>query len=114
MLTSIISALIAVLVGLGVGSGGLFIIYLTAVTSIDQLSAQGANLLFFLAASAGGIAIHLFRRCIRLKILLPFSLFAALGAAAGAAVAGMIDPAMLRRLFGGLMVLSGVITMFKK
>jgi len=114
MLTPIISALIAVLVGLGVGSGGLFIIYLTAALSLDQLSAQGANLLFFLAASLGGIAVHLFCRRVRFRLLLPFLLLAIPGALLGAFIAGKTDPSLLKRLFGGLMLLSGGIALFKK
>ena len=47
----IASFIIALLSGMGIGSGGLFVIYLTFMTNADQLSAQGANLLFFLFSS---------------------------------------------------------------
>lgn len=113
-MTPIISALIAVLVGLGVGSGGLFIIYLTAALSIEQLTAQGLNLLFFLAASAGGIAVHLFCRRVRLSLFLPFALFAVPGAILGAYIAGLVPGDILRRIFGGFMIVLGSISLLKK
>jgi uncharacterized membrane protein YfcA len=45
---------------------------------------------------------------------LPFLLLAIPGALLGAFIAGKIDPSLLRRLFGGLMLLSGVTALFKK
>lgn len=49
LLDTLASAIIAILTGLGVGSGGLLVIYLTLVSGIDQPVAQGINLLFFCA-----------------------------------------------------------------
>jgi uncharacterized membrane protein YfcA len=57
--------LIAVLSGMGVGSGGLMVLYLTLLRGAPQLSAQGFNLLFFLFAVASGMAVHLSRRRLR-------------------------------------------------
>ena len=37
--------------GLGVGGGGILLLYLTAFAGVEQLSAQGINLLFFLPPS---------------------------------------------------------------
>ena len=39
------------LAGLGVGGGSLLILWLTAVLSMEQRTAQGVNLLFFLPAA---------------------------------------------------------------
>ena len=46
--TIIASFLIAALSGLGVGGGGLFVVFLALFTEIPQITAQGINLLFFL------------------------------------------------------------------
>ena len=43
--------LLSALSGMGVGGGGLFVIYLAFATDMPQLSAQGANLLFFLCSA---------------------------------------------------------------
>ena len=43
----LVSFLIATLSGLGIGSGGLLVIYLTLLDGMPQLRAQGVNLVFF-------------------------------------------------------------------
>jgi uncharacterized membrane protein YfcA len=42
-----VSLFIAILSGLGVGSGGLFVVWLTMVEGVDAIEARGLNLLFF-------------------------------------------------------------------
>ena len=54
--------LFAALAGMGIGSGGLLVLYLTLIRDTPQLSAQGFNLLFFLFASGASMVIHLSRR----------------------------------------------------
>ena len=44
---ALVSFFIAVLSGLGVGSGGLFVIWLTAAYGVSATQARGMNLLFF-------------------------------------------------------------------
>ncbi|MBQ2719173.1 MAG: hypothetical protein IJF73_03800, partial [Clostridia bacterium] len=62
----------AVLSGLGVGSGGLYLLYLTDVLGVGQYAAQGQNLLFFILATLASALLHLGRGSITLKELLPF------------------------------------------
>ena len=45
--SSIVAFFIAILSGLGVGSGGLLVIWLTMVEGMDAIGARGLNLLFF-------------------------------------------------------------------
>ena len=42
-----VALFIAILSGLGVGSGGLFVIWLTSVYGVSAPQARGMNLLFF-------------------------------------------------------------------
>jgi uncharacterized membrane protein YfcA len=44
----IVSFVLAALSGIGVGGGGLFVIFLAIFTDTPQLIAQGMNLLFFI------------------------------------------------------------------
>ena len=60
----------AALAGMGIGSGGLLVLYLTLLRDAPQLSAQGFNLLFFLFASGASMVIHLSRRRICLATTL--------------------------------------------
>ena len=52
----------AVLSGLGVGGGGLLVIYLALFTDVAQLSAQGINLLFFIFSCGASMLVHLSKR----------------------------------------------------
>ena len=47
MFDIIISFICALLAGMGVGGGGILIIYLTLFKNLPQATAQGINLLFF-------------------------------------------------------------------
>ena len=51
----IIPFLISALMGMGVGGGGLFIIYFTLLLGTPQLTAQGTNLLLFVFIPASYI-----------------------------------------------------------
>lgn len=108
----LVGTVLGFLSGLGVGGGSLLILWLTAVLSMEQRMAQGVNLLFFLpaavvaclfhsrqgrAAVAGGVAGHgSWGLCGRL--------------CAWAATA--LNTELLRKLFGGLLVLTGLWELF--
>ena len=72
--------LIAILSGMGVGSAGLLVVYLTVVMGAPQLMAQGINLLFFLFAASAALCVHFLRR----KIPLSRVILASLAGMAGA------------------------------
>ena len=46
---------------MGLGGGGVLVLYLTLVQGFDQTKAGGVNLLFFLPAAAVALCIHLRR-----------------------------------------------------
>ena len=110
----LISFLIAVLSGLGVGGGGLFVIYLSLFSATPQLAAQGLNLLFFLFSSGAALCVHLFRTPPFWGLLLFLIPAGLLGAWGGTALALYLPQALLRKLFGGLLVVSGLIGIFSK
>ena len=49
--------LVALLAGMGVGSGGLYVVYLTLFTEKNQLAAQGLNLYFFIFATGAALLV---------------------------------------------------------
>ena len=111
----IIAALIVgTLSGMGVGSGGLFMIYLSVFKDIPQLSAQGANLLFFLFSSGTSLFYNLRKRNILWNAVLFMSILGILGSLIGSFIAGVISAQLLRKLFGIMLILSGSVTLLKK
>jgi uncharacterized membrane protein YfcA len=103
-----VTLLIATLSGMGIGSGGLMVLYLTFVRGAPQLVAQGYNLLFFLFSAGSSILIHLDRRSIRLPAT---ALMIAAGLPAaflGARLALRLPEGIVARLFGCFLILAGV------
>ncbi len=110
----IASVCIAAMAGLGIGGGGLLIIYLTLVKHMPQLPAQGINLLFFLFASGSSLVIHFKQKRIDWKLLLILAPLGVIGAIAGSYVAKLISPWLIRRIFAGLLIVSGIIELLKR
>ena len=108
------SFFIALLSGLGIGGGGLFVVFLNLFTGLPQLTVQGINLLFFLFSSGGAVCIHLGRRQIFGSAVLVMALFGVIGAIGGILLAGYVGDSLLRKIFGGMLVVSGMLTLQKK
>ena len=49
---------VGVLSGMGVGGGSLLIVLLSAFMQVEQVTAQGVNLVYFLPAAAIAVLIH--------------------------------------------------------
>ncbi len=104
-----------VLSGFGIGGGSLLMVWLTALLSMDQRTAQGINLLYFLpAAGCCSLVFHVKNRQIVWKAVVPAAIAGCLTAIPGALLAGSVDTALLRRLFGGFLVLVGISEVFFK
>ena len=46
--------------GMGLGGGAVLIIYLTVFSDVDQLKAQGINLLFFIPIALLAVSVYAF------------------------------------------------------
>lgn len=113
-LTVILTFLVAVLSGLGVGSAGLLVTWLTLVEHVPQISAQGINLIFFIFSSGAALAIHVFRTPLLWQTL-PFLLIAGIGGSfLGVALASILPQLLLRRLFGIMLILTGGMGLFSR
>ena len=103
-----------VLSGFGVGGGTLLLLYLTACAGLPQGQAQGINLLYFLPAAGAALPAHLKNGYVERSVLLPAILAGLAAAALGAWAATGLDTALLRRCFGGFLVLVGLRELFRK
>ncbi|MBO5845432.1 MAG: sulfite exporter TauE/SafE family protein [Clostridia bacterium] len=112
--TIISSFFIAALSGLGVGGGGLFVVFLTLFTNTPQITAQGINLLFFLFSAGSSICIHLSRRQIFGSAIIIMALFGILGSVCGAMLSSIAPQSLLRKAFGVMLVISGMLSLKKK
>lgn len=92
----------------GVGGGTLLLLVMTLFLGVDQRTAQGINLLFFLPTAISALICHAkggFLDRPTLKTAIPI---AVLAAAAGAWLATAIDVDLLRKPFGIYLLLSGI------
>ena len=112
LLNLFVATILGFLAGMGVGGGSLLLLWLTQVTMLDQSQARIINLLFFLPAAA---ISTLFRRKHN-KIAKHPAMVASI-AGCGAAVAfsfisKTIDITLLRKMLGGLLILTGIREIF--
>ena len=110
----IIAFFVAILSGLGVGSAGLLVVFLTAVEQLPQLTAQGLNLLFFIFSSGTALVVHMLRIPLLFSCILLLLPGGILGTFLGTATAHLVSQSLLRRLFGISLIVSGALGLFKK
>ena len=103
-----------VLSGFGIGGGSLLMVYLTAWVSMAQTAAQGINLLYFLPTSLGALIFHIRDKKIAWRAVIPAALCGAAAAALGASLAVGLEMGLLRKLFGGFLVIVGILEFFRK
>ena len=112
--TVLITFLLAALSGMGVGGGGMFVIYLSLFTDTPQLTAQGMNLLFFLLSSGASVTVHLRRRVICYSVVLVMTVSGIVGALLGTALSARLPQHLLRQIFGVMLVVSGMLALMQK
>ncbi len=104
---------IALLSGLGVGSAGIPVLYLTMIEGLPQLTAQGINLFFFLLASAAALAVHVRNTPLLYKCLFLMIPLGLLGSYLGTMLAERVPQALLRTLFGAFLIVSGTLGLLR-
>ena len=108
MIDFLVSCGVALLSGLGVGSGGLLVVFLTEYREVGQLFAQGVNLIFFIFSSGASTAVNLRARNICYGAVTMMSLGGVIGATVGALIASVLDPDLLRIGFGAMLLIGGI------
>ena len=109
--------IIAVLTGLGVGSGGLYILWLTFIKNIPQAEAQGMNLAFFITAALAAATVNILKKRISFSSLFLILPCGIIGAAAGCKLASITDTKTLSVMFGAFLAavgIAGLVKMRKK
>jgi len=115
MIWNILAALGSGALGaMGMGGGGILVIYLTLALSTGQLEAQGINLLFFLPCAAISMLINGKRKLIEWKQALWIVAGGLLATLLGIWLAGYIKGKWLGWIFAGFLILLGIREFFAK
>jgi uncharacterized membrane protein YfcA len=110
----LVGALTGVLSAFGIGGGSLLLVYLTTVAGVAQQEAQGINLLYFLPTALCALPSHVENGFVEQKTVLP-AVLAGLVLSAGAAfLSNGLDVNLLRKLFGGFLLIIGLRELFHK
>lgn len=112
---SILAALFSGAVGaMGLGGGGVLVLYLTLSLGMEQLQAQGINLIFFLPCAVISIAIQLKRKMIDLPTAGWMALGGAIGVLGGMWLTKILNGALLSKIFAVFLIVVGLMELFGK
>ena len=107
-----VGAVLGFLSGLGVGGGSLLMLWLTLVLGLEHSIARNINLLFFLPAAAIASFFRWKQGALEWKKVLPAVIAGCISAAISAWLSRHIDIALIKKLFGFLLLATGVRELF--
>lgn len=108
----LVGTVLGFLAGLGIGGGSLLILWLTFVVEMPQDAARGINLLFFLPAAVIACIFRWRQGNVDFGNVLPAILSGCAAAAVCAWVAPGLDVQLLKKLFGVLLIITGLRELF--
>ncbi len=98
--------------GMGMGGGTLLIPILTIFCGVKQHVAQEANLISFIPMAIIAVIIHFKNGFVKKKGLLELIVPAALFAVGAGFLAKLVDGMVLKRIFGGFLILTSAFAFF--
>lgn len=104
----IIGTALGFLAGIGVGGGSLLILWLTLVLGMDHPQARIINLLFFLPSAIVASFFRWKQGKLEIKKVLPAIILGCVAAGICSFLSSSMDIALLQKLFGGLLILTGI------
>jgi uncharacterized membrane protein YfcA len=111
---SVASFLAGLLGSMGMGGGGILVIFLALYTQLPQATVQGINLLFFIPIAVFSVIIYQKDRLIKWRVVIPFTAVGVFASVFGAHLSNSIDDIWLRRGFGVLLLIMGLRELFSK
>lgn len=98
--------------GMGMGGGTLLIPILTIFLSVSQHTAQAVNLVSFIPMGIVAVILHAKNKLIKKDGLILTVIFATVFAVIGSFVSVKINGDILKRVFGGFLIVLAVIEFF--
>ena len=107
-LHSFLTLSLSVLAGLGVGSGGLYLLWLTDGLKLEQNAALFFNLCFFIGALFCAVSFHARRKMLDYPFLLEIILFGIPGVFLGRWLNSLFPTTLLRVILGLFLIVCGI------
>ena len=111
-LTLPVAVLLGFLAGLGVGGGSLLVLWLTTVVGMAYGDARTINLLFFLPCALISTLFRCKQGAVPFRKILPAILGGCISAALFAWIGTRLDTTVIKKLFGGLLLFTGLRELF--
>lgn len=108
----IVGFAVALLMGMGVGGGGLFVIFLTLCLNYGQISAQGTNLTFFVIAILASFFVHIRKRKLIKNQIIVMAVMGSLGSVIFSNLVNHVNPQIPRKMLGILLIIGGVYSLY--
>ena len=114
MIVILIGFLSGIVCGMGIGGGAILIPALVLFINPGQHIAQSVNLLYFIPTAIVALIIHIKNKHVNFRVGLPIMLFGLAGAAIGSMLALRMEGELLRKIFGGFLIVMGIYEIFGK
>ena len=111
-LTLPVAVILGFLAGLGVGGGSLLMVWLTAIVSMEYPQARVINLIFFLPTALIASLFHHKQGTLNIKKILPAIVLGCIAAGFFSFIGNNINTELLKKCFGGLLLLTGLRELF--
>lgn len=108
----IVGCVLGFLSGLGVGGGSLLMLWLTLVVNMEHSTARSINLLFFIPSAVIASFFRWKQGALDIKKILPAIITGCVSAACFALLSKQIDISVIKKLFGILLLLTGIRELF--
>jgi len=104
----IVGTVLGFLAGIGVGGGSLLVLWLTLVLGMEHPQARLINLLFFLPSAIVASVFRWHQGALKFRKILPAIVCGCIAAGICSYFSRYMDMALLKKLFGGLLLLTGI------
>lgn len=108
MLNIIIGFFSGIISGMGIGGGAVLIPALIFIENLNQQTAQGINLVYFIPTAVAALFIHIKNKNIDIKTAVVIGVFGLLGGALGSFSAIVTESGVLRKIFGVFLLFIGI------
>lgn len=100
--------------GLGTGGGSLLILWLTLGTGMEPEQARLINLMFFIPSAVVACLFRWKQGKLDIKKILPAMVAGSISAVLFSMIGSRMDTSLLKKLFGGLLIVTGLRELFYK
>ena len=108
----VVGTVLGFLAGLGIGGGSLLVQWLSFVVGMDPITVRGINLLFFIPSALIAICFRWKQGSICWKKIIPAMIAGCVSALLFSWLGSLFDIAMLKKLFGIILILTGIKELF--